>query len=47
MAKEELNLSGLLADCLNDFKKPFPPDRIFMNRTNRTRDVKGDPLLYR
>lgn len=44
LSKEELNLSNLLADCLNDFKNRFP-DRIFKEQTEQDADVKGDPLL--
>ncbi len=43
-SKEELNLSGLLADCLNDFKNRFP-DRIFKEQIEQDADVKGDSLL--
>jgi two-component system sensor histidine kinase CiaH len=43
-AKEELDLSGLLADCLNDFKNRFP-DRIFNEQIEVDADVKGDSLL--
>lgn len=43
-SKEELDLSGLLADCLNDFKDRFP-DRIFKEQIEQDADVKGDSLL--
>lgn len=44
LSKEELDLSGLLADCLNDFRDRFP-DRIFKEQIEQDADVKGDPLL--
>ncbi|MEK7226069.1 MAG: ATP-binding protein [Bacteroidota bacterium] len=44
LAREELNLSGLLADCLNDFRNRFP-DRIFRDDIEPDADVKGDALL--
>jgi len=44
LSKEELNLSNLLADCLDDFKNRFP-DRIFKEQIEQDADVKGDPLL--
>ncbi|NOT52178.1 MAG: two-component sensor histidine kinase [Chitinophagaceae bacterium] len=43
-SKEDLDLSGLLTDCLNDFKNRFP-DRIFKEQIEQDADVKGDSLL--
>ena len=42
--KEELDLSMLLKDCVQDFKKRFP-DRQFAENIEADADVKGDPLL--
>jgi two-component system sensor histidine kinase CiaH len=42
--KEELDLSGLLKDCVQDFRKRFP-ERIFNDQIEAEADVKGDPLL--
>lgn len=42
--KEELNLSALLKDCINDLKKRFP-DRLVVSTVNEDIDIKGDPLL--
>ena len=42
--KEELDLSMLLKDCVQDFKKRFP-DRQFTENIEADADVKGDPLL--
>ena len=42
--REELNLSGLLKDCMQDFQKRFP-ERIFRNEIEADADIKGDPLL--
>ena len=42
--KEELNLSALLKDCLQDFRNRFP-DRIFKEDIEPDTDLKGDPLL--
>ena len=44
LSKEELNLSGLLSDCLDDCKNRFP-DRVFKEQIEQDADVKGDPLL--
>ena len=43
-AKEELDLSNLLKDCILDFRNRFP-DRIFTQDIETDADVKGDPLL--
>ncbi len=43
-SKEELDLSGLLKDCLQDFRNRFP-ERIFKEDIETEADVKGDPLL--
>lgn len=43
-AKEELDLSDLVKDCLHDFKNRFP-DRIFHEDIEADADVKGDALL--
>jgi K+-sensing histidine kinase KdpD len=43
-AKEELDLSNLLKDCILDFRNRFP-DRIFNQDIESDADVKGDPLL--
>ena len=43
-AKEELDLSNLLKDCILDFRNRFP-DRIFNQDIETDADVKGDPLL--
>lgn len=43
-AKEEIDLSDLLKDCLKDFRDRFP-DREFAEHTVADADVKGDPLL--
>jgi len=42
--KEELDLSMLLKDCVQDFKKRFP-ERQFAENIEADADVKGDPLL--
>lgn len=42
--KEELDLSDLLKDCINDFKGRFP-DRQFSEIIEEDVDIKGDPLL--
>jgi|SRR5687768_218435 len=44
LSKEDLNLSNLLKDCLDDFKTRFP-DRVFKEQIDQDADVKGDPLL--
>lgn len=43
-SKEELDLSDLLKDCLNDFRERFP-ERNFVDHIEQDADVKGDPLL--
>lgn len=43
-AKEELDLSTLFKDCIQDFKKRFP-ERPFKEDIEEDADVKGDPLL--
>lgn len=43
-SKEELDLSTLLKDCLQDFKNRFP-DRKFKEDIEADADVKGDALL--
>lgn len=43
-AKEELDLSDLVKDCINDFRQRLP-DRIFYDHIEPDMDVKGDPLL--
>jgi K+-sensing histidine kinase KdpD len=42
--KDELDLSDLLKDCLNDFRNRFP-ERVFNDSIEPDVDVKGDPLL--
>jgi two-component system, OmpR family, sensor histidine kinase CiaH len=43
-AKEELDLSNLLKDCIQDFRNRFP-DRLFQEEIEIDVDVKGDALL--
>lgn len=43
-SKEELDLSGLLKDCMQDFRNRFP-ERIFSEEIEPDADIKGDPLL--
>ena len=43
-SKEELDLSTLLKDCMQDFRNRFP-DRIFKEDIETDADVKGDALL--
>lgn len=43
-SKEELDLSALLKDCIQDFRNRFP-DRIFHDEIEPDADIKGDPLL--
>jgi two-component system, OmpR family, sensor histidine kinase CiaH len=43
-SKEELDLSDLLKDCLQDFRRRFP-ERNFPEQIETDVDVKGDPLL--
>ena len=42
--KEEMDLSDLLKDCLQDFRNRFP-ERIFSEQIEPGADVKGDPML--
>ena len=42
--KEELDLSSLLKDCLQDFRNRFP-DRIISEDIEADADIKGDALL--
>lgn len=43
-SREELDLSDLLKDCLQDFRSRFP-DRIFKEEIVADADVKGDAML--
>ncbi|MEP7373680.1 MAG: ATP-binding protein [Chitinophagaceae bacterium] len=43
-SKEELDLSDLLKDCMQDFRTRFP-ERSFSDQIETDVDVKGDPLL--
>jgi two-component system, OmpR family, sensor histidine kinase CiaH len=43
-SKEELDLSTLLKDCMQDFRNRFP-DRVFKDDIEADADVKGDALL--
>ncbi len=43
-ANEELDLSDLLKDCLQDFRIRFP-EREFKDEIEPGADIKGDPLL--
>lgn len=43
-SKEELDLSALLKDCLQDFRNRFP-DRVFIEEVEDDTDLKGDSLL--
>ena len=43
-SKEELDLSDLLKDCIQDFRSRFP-ERIFKSEIQQGADVKGDALL--
>jgi len=43
-SKEELDLSSLLKDCLQDFRNRFP-DRTIMGEIEPDADIKGDALL--
>ena len=43
-SKEELDLSTLLKDCIQDFRNRFP-DRSFKHDIETDADVKGDALL--
>ncbi len=42
--REELDLSYLLKDCINDFRIRFP-ERIFNESIDPDSELKGDPLL--
>jgi signal transduction histidine kinase len=42
--KEDLDLSALLKDCVQDFRSRFP-DRQFVEIIEADTDLKGDPLL--
>lgn len=42
--KEELDLSDLLKDCIQDFRNRFP-ERTFTEQIESGADIKGDPLL--
>jgi two-component system sensor histidine kinase CiaH len=43
-SKEELDLSDLLKDCVQDFRNRFP-DREFSEHIEPDAEIKGDPLL--
>jgi signal transduction histidine kinase len=43
-SKEELDLSDLLKDCIQDFRSRFP-ERSFKSEIQQGADVKGDALL--
>ncbi len=43
-SRDDLDLSDLLKDCIQDFRNRFP-DRIFQEDIEQDVDVKGDPLL--
>ena len=43
-SKEELDLSDLLKDCMQDFRNRFP-EREFSEQIEPDAEVKGDPLL--
>jgi len=43
-AREELDLSALLLDCIRDFRKRFP-DRLFEATVEEDVDISGDALL--
>lgn len=43
-AKDDLDLSDLLKDCVQDFLNRFP-DRVFNEQIEPGADIKGDPLL--
>jgi len=43
-SKEELDLSSLLKDCIQDFRDRFP-DKKFEEHAEIETEVKGDPLL--
>ena len=43
-SKEDLDLSDLLKDCIQDFRGRFP-ERVFPEQIETDAEVKGDPLL--
>lgn len=43
-AKEELDLSNLLKDCMQGFRDRFP-ERLFKEAIEAEADIKGDPFL--
>ena len=43
-SKEELDLSALLKDCIQDFRNRYP-ERVFLEIIETEAAVKGDPLL--
>ncbi|HET6993895.1 MAG TPA: ATP-binding protein [Chitinophagaceae bacterium] len=43
-SKEEMDLSDMLKDCIQDFRSRFP-ERVFKSEIQQGTDVKGDPLL--
>jgi two-component system sensor histidine kinase CiaH len=43
-SKEELDLSDLLKDCMQDFKNRYP-EREFVEKIESDTELKGDPLL--
>jgi signal transduction histidine kinase len=43
-AKEEMDLSDMSKDCIQDFRARFP-ERVFKSEIQQGTDVKGDPLL--
>lgn len=43
-SKEEMDLSDLLRDCINDFRARFP-ERVFKSEIQQGVDVRGDALL--
>ena len=44
--KEEMDLSDLLKDCIQDFRARYP-ERKFIDKIEPGMDVKGDPLLLK
>ena len=44
LSREELDLSDLLKDCLQDFRARFP-ERVFQSEIQQSADVRGDALL--
>ena len=44
LSREELDLSNLLKDCLQDFRNRFP-ERVLIENIEADADVKGDALL--